>query len=444
MGLGGIRLAGFVAGALLLSGCETMEDLFGSPPEEILPGERISILTVNRGLSPDASVAEVPVLLPAPYENARWTQYGGSSAHATYHLALAPDPRRAWSRSLGVGAASDRRILAQPLVVDGTVYGMDALATVTAFDAESGKTLWRRELEPEFEEDGYFGGGLAYADGRLFVSTGFAEVIALNAADGVVLWRQGVPGPMRAAPTADGGRVFVVTITNQTIAMSAGDGRRLWTHNGIEEATGLLGAASLAVSGSTVVVPYSSGEVFALLAENGRPLWNESLAAVNRTDPLADIAQIRGAPVIDRDMVFVISHSGRMIAMDLRRGLRVWERKIGGVEMPWLGGDFLYVLTNDAQLVSLTRRDGRIRWVRPLERYEDPDDQEDPIHWVGPVLAGDRLIVAGSHGKGLSVSPYTGDIIGAIDLPGAVTIAPVVAAKALYFVTDGGSLVSMR
>ncbi len=444
MGVKTSRLAGLVVGTVLLSGCETLGDLFGSPPEEILPGERISILTIDRGLSPDASVAEVPVLLSEPYVNERWTQYGGSPTHATYHLALAQEPRRAWSSDLGTGAASDRRILAQPLVVDGTIYGMDALSTVTAFDAERGRTLWRQELEPEFEERGYFGGGLAFENGRLFVSTGFAEVMALNAADGQVIWRRRVPGPMRAAPTAAGGRVFVVTTANQTIAMSADDGRQLWTHSGIEEATGLLGAASPAVSGSMVVAPYSSGEIFGLLAENGRPLWSESLAAISRTDPLADIAQIRGAPVIDRDMVFAVSHSGRMIAIDLRRGLRVWERKIGGVEMPWVGGDFIFVLSNDAQLVSLTRRDGRIRWVRPLDRFEDPEDQEDPVQWAGPVLAGDRLIIAGSHGKALSVSPYTGEIIGAIDLPGAVSIAPVVAANALYIVTDSGSLVAMR
>jgi len=444
VGVGKIRIPGIFFCLALLSGCESVSSLFGSPAEEILPGQRIAILAVDRGLRADTSVAQVPVQLSEPYVNTRWTQYGGSPAHATYHLALAQSLRRAWSVDLGDGAASDRRILAQPLVVEGTVYGMDALSTVTAFDAERGRTLWRHELEPEFEEEGYFGGGLAFENGRLFVSTGFGEVFALNAADGRIVWRKRVPGPIRAAPTADNGRVFVITTANQVIAMSAEDGRQLWTHSGIEEATGLLGAASPAVLGSTVVVPYSSGEIFALLAENGRILWNESLASVKRTDPLADIAQIRGAPVIDRDLVIVVSHSGRMIAIDLRRGLRIWERKIGGVEMPWVGGDFLFVLTNDAQLISLTRRDGRIRWVRPLERFEDPDDQEDPIHWTGPVLAGDRLIVAGSHGRALSVSPYTGEILGAIELPGSVTIAPVVAAGTLYFVTDSGSLIAMR
>ena len=444
MGLRASGFAGLFLCAALVSGCETVGDLFGGAPEERLPGERIAVLSSERGVKADPSLAGLAVQLSEPYVNGRWTQSGGSPAHAMYHLALGQTPKRAWSTDLGSGSSSERRILAQPLIVDGTVYSMDALSVVTAYDTERGRTLWRQDLEPEDEDDGYFGGGLAYDDGRIFVSTGFAEVIALNASDGQVIWRQPVSGPMRAAPTADRGRVYVVTTANQALALAADDGRQLWNHSGIEEITALMGAASPAVSGSTVVVPYSSGEVVALLAENGRPLWSESLASVRRTDPLADIGQIRGAPVIDRDLVFAVSHSGRMIAIDLRRGLRAWERDFGGVEMPWVGGDFIFVLSNDAEIVCLTRRDGRVRWVRALERFEDPEDQEDPIAWTGPVLAGDRLIVAGSHEKALSISPYTGEILGAIELPGSVSVPPVVADNALYFVTDSGSLVAMR
>ena len=363
MGLRVSRLAAVLLCAAVLPGCETVDEVFGSAGEKRLPGERVSVLSVERGVRADSAAAEIPVRLSEPYVNRQWTQAGGSPAHAMYHLALGQAPRRAWSSDVGDGASSDRRILAQPLVVDGTIYSMDAVSVVTAYDAERGRTLWRQDLEPEDEDSGYFGGGLAFDRGRLFVSTGFAEVIALEAAGGEIVWRRRVPGPMRAAPTAAEGRVFVITSANQTIALDADDGRQLWSHSGIEETTTLIGGASPAVSGSTVVVPYSSGEIVGLLAENGRPLWSESLAAVRRTDPLADIAQIRGAPVIDRNLVFAISHSGRMIAIDLRRGLRAWERDIGGVEMPWVGGDFLFVLSNDAELICMTRREGRVRRV---------------------------------------------------------------------------------
>ena len=49
-----------------------------------------------------------------------------------------------------------------------------------------------------------------------------------------------------------------------------------------------------------------------------------------------------------------------------------------------------------------------------------------------------------SHAQALSVPPYTGEVLGEIELSGPVTIPPVVANNTLYFITDGGSLVAMR
>lgn len=440
------RFAGFLGLALVLAGCSSLNplDLFSKKRDEPLPGTRIPILALDRGLQADPSIADLPVTVSEPYVNDAWTQYGGGPTHAMYHLALGESPRRVWSSSVGDGSGSARQILAQPLVVNGTVYTMDALSVITAFDAERGGVQWRVNLEPTDEDDGYFGGGIAFDGGRLYVTTGFARVFALDAKTGAVIWTQRVSAPMRAAPAVAGGRVFAVTLDNQTFALAADDGRRLWTHSGIQEVTSLVGGASPAVSGSTVVVPYSSGEIVGLLAETGRPLWSDSLASVTRADPIGDLAQIRGAPVIDRGIVFAISNSGRMVAIDLRQGLRAWEAELGGVEMPWVGGDFIFVVTNDAQVVALTRRDGRIRWVQPLARFKDPEDQSGPIGWSGPVLAGDRLIVAGSQGEAISLSPYTGEVLGVIDLPDGVTVAPVVAGNTLYFLTGGGELVAMR
>ncbi|MEX2409218.1 MAG: PQQ-binding-like beta-propeller repeat protein, partial [Rhodovibrionaceae bacterium] len=284
----------------------------------------------------------------------------------------------------------------------------------------------------------------AVANGRIYVTTGFAKVFALDAGSGGVIWEASVPAPMRAAPTVADGRVFAITLDNAVYAFNAEDGAPLWQHIGFQELAGLIGAASPAVSGSTVIAPYSSGEIFALLAENGRELWSDNLATRNRTDQASDLADIRALPVIDGNRVFAISHSGRMAAIDMRRGLRAWDIGLGGKEMPWLAGDFLFVITKDAQLVAVTRDQGRIRWVTNLDRWEDPEDREGPIAWTGPVLAGDRLVVASSTGVALTLSPYDGEVLGATELPGSVSVPPVVANGILYFVTDGGDLVALR
>lgn len=429
---------------LAVSACG-IGDWFGESEDPPLPGQRIAILAYERGLRADPSIAETVVQLPEPYVNDNWAQPGGSAAHAMYHLSLSANPRRVWSADVGSGSGDVAQLLAEPIVVGETVYTMDSASLVSAFSTASGDRLWRVDLDEEEEYEGfYFGGGITFDNGRLFVSTGFSKVFALDAETGEVLWIHKAPSPMRSAPVASDGRVFVVTLDNQLLVLNEETGERLWNHVGVQEVAGLLGSASPAVSRETVIVPYSSGEVLALLADDGRSVWSENLSDVRRLDPLADIAQVRGLPVVDRDLVLAVSHAGRMLAVDLRQGVRAWQVEVGGVQTPWAAGDYIYVVTNDGQVVCLQRDDGRIRWVTPLPRFADPEDQEDPIRWRGPVLAGDRLVIAGSHGEVLSMSPYDGEVIGAISLGDGVAVPPVVANNSLYLVTEDGDLIAYR
>jgi outer membrane protein assembly factor BamB len=393
----------------------------------------------------DPNLSGERVLLPRPFRNLSWPQEGGNSAHAMYHLALGELPQAVWTADIGEGSDSDQYILAEPIVVDGVVYTMDAQSTISAFRANDGELLWQVDIEDEDdEEERYFGGGVSYNNGRLFVATGFAEIFALNAADGAVIWKQRVSGPSRAAPTVSAGRVFAITIDNQVHALAEDDGRSLWTHNGISEVAGILGSASPAVAGRTVIIPYSSGEIYAALAETGRTLWEDSLSSPVGVDPLGALAHVRGLPVIDREIVLAISHAGTMIAADLLRGRRIWEQDLGGIHRPWAAGPYIYVLTNNGEVACVERRSGRVRWIRALPRWEDEDDEDDPVVWAGPVLAGDRLIVASSHGEAWTMSPYTGDGLGRLEMPEGIPVAPVVADETVYFLTNDAELIAYR
>jgi len=206
----------------------------------------------------------------------------------------------------------------------------------------------------------------------------------------------------------------------------------------------VLGGASPAVAKGVVVVPYSSGELFALRASNGRPLWSDNLGAVNVLDAVSSLSDIRGRPLIDGNRIIAISHSKRMVALDLRSGLRAWERNIGGIQSPWLAGDFIYLLAGDNKLVCMTKSDGLIVWIAELRKYEDMEDQENLIIWSGPALAGDRLIVTGSHGMALAISPYTGRLLGRMEMPDPVRIEPVVAGDTVYVLTEEADLIALR
>ncbi|MBV8168087.1 MAG: PQQ-binding-like beta-propeller repeat protein, partial [Alphaproteobacteria bacterium] len=236
---------------------------------------------------------------------------------------------------------------------------------------------------------------------------------------------------------------FVTTVDNQLIALAADDGRKLWEHSGISETAGLLGGASAAVDGVNVIAAYSSGELFALRADSGRVTWAENLAAVRRADAVSALAVV-ARPVVDRGLVLAVSHSGRFAAVELRSGGRVWDREVASANMPWVAGDYVYILSTTGDLLCMTRRDGRIRWVQTLPRFEDTEKEKDPITWTGPVLAGDRLILVGSSGDALAISPYTGEPLGRLELEGKTLIAPVVADGTLLILSDDGTLTAYR
>ncbi|MBV9859769.1 MAG: PQQ-binding-like beta-propeller repeat protein [Alphaproteobacteria bacterium] len=425
--------------ALLPAGCGLFKD-----KKTPLPGERISVLGLDRRLEPDPQLAKVPVTLPAPVVNPDWPQAGGRPNHAMSHLALPPQLSQAWQVGIGEGSARYTRVLSQPIVAKGRVYAMDGGVQLTALDSGGGGRVWQVDLKPENERGNAFGGGPTFWNDRLYVATGYAQVLALDPANGQVIWKQSVTGPVHSQPTVADGRIFVVTVENELIVLAVEDGRRLWSHNGIPETAGLLGSSSPAVEGEIAVVAYSSGELYALRVENGRPVWSDSLASTRSADAVSSLADIRGRPVIDRGRVFAISHSGRMAAIDVRTGDRVWEQDIASSHSPWPAGDYVFVLANDNALVCLSRNEGKVRWVRQLSRFEDEKEKSDPIRWAGPTLGGNRLIVLSSTGLAVLVAAETGEQVGQFELGDGAYLAPAIADNTLYVLTDAANLSAYR
>jgi outer membrane protein assembly factor BamB len=430
-----------------LGGCSMVKKTFGmgDAPKPKLGGERVSVLSLEKKLEADPGLKETEVRLPAPYVNADWPQPGGYANHAMYHLEIGNDLKRIWRTGVGSGAGKRTQIMAPPVVAGGKVFAIDAECQVTAVDAKTGDRIWREDLTPRHQKssDG-FGGGVAYDNGRVFVTTGFGRVHALDAATGKTLWEKDLVVPFHSAPTANGGRVFATTQDNQLHVLAQDDGRELWTYQGIVEQSSLLADASPAVQGEVVVAPFSSGELYAFRVQNGSTAWTDSLTRTGLMTSMETINDIAGRPVIDRDRVYALSHAGRLVSIDLRSGERIWTRDIGGVQTPWIAGDYLYVVSSDAELLCINALDGHIRWITQLKRYGDVKRKRDPVAWSGPVLAGNRLVLFSSRGQAVSVSPYTGEIMGKIKISDGTYVSPVVADGTLYILTQDAELTAMR
>jgi outer membrane protein assembly factor BamB len=415
----------------------------GSKKTPVL-GERVPILLTESSLTADRTIEGVEVLLPPAEVNAEWSQPGGNAAKSMGHLALAAAPARAWSVQIP-GGTKKTRLGAAPVIVGGTLYVVDAVGVVHAMDAATGATRWQAPTVKGDENRGArFGGGVSVEGGRAFAANGVGDVVALDAATGAEVWRTKPGGPLRGAPTLANGQVYVVSQDNQLFAIDQATGQVAWTQSGSLESQGVFGVAAPAAAQGTIVAGFSSGELNAYRYENGRSLWADSLSRTSISTSVSALADIDAEPVIDAGRAYAIGEGGRMVALELVSGQRLWEQNLAGISSPWVAGEWIFVVTDDARVLCLSRSNGRVRWIGQLPRWQNPKKSKGGISWVGPVLAGGRLWSASSRGALAAVSPTDGSVGATIETKGSYSLAPVVANNTLYLLSDDGELTAYR
>ncbi len=429
--------------AASLSGC----GIFGGGDPKTTPtiGERRPVLGFEPVVEADATLAGVAVTLPAATVNTEWTQPGGSASKSLGHLALGSTLRPAFSISVGAGSSRTERLGAPPVVADGRIYAVDVEGTVRAFNANTGATVWT--ARPGTQGDGQsslYGGGVSYGNGRVYATNGLGSVSAIDAKTGAVAWTLRPGGPLRGAPTVTDDTIYVMSQDSQIYSLKASDGSTNWSEAATLELAGVFGTGAPAFAQGTVVAGFASGDLNAYRYENGRQLWNDALSRTNISTSVASLSDIDAAPVIDAGRVYAVGQGGRMVALELTTGQRLWELNIAGISTPWVAGEWVFVVTDDARLICVARATGKIRWISQLARYEDAEDKDGPISWVGPILAGGRLILANSVGQMSYVNPADGKVLGTTNVARGISLSPVVANNTLYVLDDDGRLTAFR
>ena len=414
--------------------------------ELILPGERLD-LRAESGDAPLAPEGARAIALGAPRDLAAWTHINGTPEHRLPHLALGPAPRLAWAAPIGAGDTRRHRVTAAPVVADGRVFTLDALAGVMAHDL-AGRPLWRADLTPPRERPtDASGGGLAYDAGTLYVTTAFGRLSALDAATGRARWEQRLGAAATGTPTVRDGLVYAVGRDATGWAMEADTGRVAWQVEGLPDTAGFVGPAGPAVSGRLAVFPFASGEVLAVFRQGGAPAWRASVTGDRVGSALSAFGDITGDPVFTEDgRVYVGNATGWVAALDALTGERLWTARDGALGPVWPAGDSLFLISDDSRLVRLDADTGAEIWSEALPGFvsERPRRRKVVFAHHGPVVAGGRVIVASSDGLLRSFDPVDGDLVGGVAIPGGASTAPVVAGRTLYLVTTDGQLLAYR
>ena len=436
------KVVGIMIAAVLVAGCNPFSK---AKPKTPVLGDRVSVLTTEQDIAVDTETAALPFALPAATANTEWAQPGGNPSKSLGHLALGTSLGTAFSVQAGQGSSTDARLASAPIVAGSRVFTIDTTATVRAFDAQSGAQVWAVQFGTEKNNSAsLYGGGVAFAGGRVYATNGLGFVAALDAGNGGLVWQVRPGGPLRGAPTVSGDTLYVMSQDNQLYSLKMADGTTNWSAAAALEIAGVFGTGAPAVAQGTVVAGFSSGELNAYRYENGRAVWQDALQRTSIRTSVATLSDIDASPVIDNGQVFALGQGGRMVSLDLISGQRVWELNIAGISTPWVAGDWVFVVTDDAKVVAIARGTGKVRWINQLPAYQNAKAKRGPISYVGPVLAGDRLILAGSNGVLVNIDPATGSFQSQTNVGAGVSLSPVVANSTLYVLDDRGRLHAFR
>lgn len=309
-----------------------------------------------------------------------WTNPGGD-AGKTHHSALGDiSPANvarlglAWEADLG----TNRVLEATPVVAGGVMYTSGVAGRAYAFDAASGKELWRFEPEVDMQINrtvccDQANRGVALANGKVFVAALDAQLYALDAKTGKVLWK---------ADTRDG------------------SGR------------GINSTGAPEVAGDVVVIGNGGAEydvrgyVSAFGLADGKLKWrfhtvprDPKLGAQDHPDLEA------AAKTWDPDSRWDIGGGGTpwdAINYDPETGLVIIGTGNGGpyhtVKRSPKGGDQLYL----SSLVALDARTGRVKW----HYQETPADNWDFTATQPMILT--RMTVAGEERPVVLHAPKNG------------------------------------
>jgi outer membrane protein assembly factor BamB len=294
-----------------------------------------------------------------------------------------------WKKSLGRCAASSPTI-GKGVVYQSYMHPVECLQDqagangfVVAWDADSGRELWRYKTAPVESSP-------LLKNDTLYVGTWNNDVIALDAKTGRRKWRFPADDQVNTSAAYWKGRIFIASDGGTLYALSAKNGKLLWS----AQSDSQFGArefwyATPTVSYGRVYIGNTDGTMYSFGAKSGKLLWARPLGSY-----------IYGAAAVYERKVFVGTYDGKFYALDAATGDTRWQIEAQGAvhgAPTVLDGLVYYAICSscgsEAQR-SVARgpdathavrvRDGKRVWRFPQGKYANPIvADEDRVYLTG-------------------------------------------------------------
>lgn len=344
-----------------------------------------------------------------------------------------------WSSSVGDGIGDFYSQL-QPVVEEEHIYAAARDGDVTAFDRNSGETLWSVDLADlpinADKRSARLSGGLVSRYGKLFLGSENGVVYALNEANGEVLWQTTVPGEVVASPAVEDGRVVVLTTSGRLMALDTDEGKLQWTLSEEQPPLTLRSASTPVITNGAVLYGRADGKVGIALLSNGQPVRQSKVADPRGATELDRMVDVDASPLIAGDELYAIAYNGQLMARKLMTGDEVWKRKYSGYRDMAVTGNAIVLTDSRSHLFAVDRRNG-------LELWSNTQLENRTV--TAPVVLGDYVVVGDVEGYLYWLDRTDGSIKAMQQLDSSgLYAAPLVDGDTLYVQSRGGKLYAIK
>jgi outer membrane protein assembly factor BamB len=225
-----------------------------------------------------------------------------------------------WQAKVGDAADFDF----SPVVDAGYAYAASSVGEVVKLDITNGKQEWRVSVGEKLT------GGVGVGGSLVMVGSSKGAVYAYDIS-GKLLWKSKLSSEVLSAPRYFDGTVIVRTGDSRIYGVNAADGSRKWVYERSNPALTLRSSAGLVVDGGAVYAGFGGGKMVAVRADNGKLLWEASVAQPKGVTEIERIADITSLPVFDGPLVYAVAYQGRIAAIDRISGRVVWNRDISSL-----------------------------------------------------------------------------------------------------------------
>lgn len=256
-----------------------------------------------------------------------------------------------WNAHLGASEDNDFT----PVLDNGFIYAASANGELVKLGATDGKQVWR------INSGEAFSGGVGVGANLLLVGTanGFVSAYDFN---GKPLWKAKVSSQVLSAPKVDYNTVVVRCGDSRIYGLNAADGSRKWVYERATPALSLRSSAGVVLDGGAAYAGFAGGKLIALRVEDGKVIWEVSVAQPKGTTEIERIADITSQPFVDGPLVYAVAYQGKVAAVDRASGRIAWSRDISSYSGLNAEDARIFVSHANSAIYALDYSSGKTFW----------------------------------------------------------------------------------